>query len=358
MKQYDGILERYLTHGSETDLELAYECGRRALEQGFSLLEVIDIHADSVKRLMTEVSAETETRQSRAAALLKETLAPFEMARMGYRDTISLLREQNEKLRALMEERSQLLQQREDFMMVVTHDLKTPVTAADKCLTFLLDGDFGPLSAEQVEVISAMKDSNRIMFTMIKNLLEAYRFDQTTPALRTEFIDVRNLAEVVIKEFSFSARMRDIQLFLSLPEESINQVQGDGTSLKHVLTNLLDNALKFTPANGNITLAVRNKDDSHVQIEVKDTGAGMTKDELDNLFKRFFQADSGRKKKTGMGLGLYLCNQIVKAQGWEIECSSEPGMGTSFLLTLRTRSPETHKSDEELSDSDYKCTST
>jgi signal transduction histidine kinase len=100
-----------------------------------------------------------------------------------------------------------------------------------------------------------------------------------------------------------------------------------------VLTNLIDNAIKFTPKGGVITLSARNSN-SHVIFEVRDTGSGISQEDLPKLFQRFFQSATGRKQYTGTGLGLYLCQQITRAHGGEIRCESQPGVGTTFIFSL------------------------
>jgi signal transduction histidine kinase len=332
--QYKTILFHYVAEGGEPDLELAYEFGRQAIDQGISVLEVVDAHyaALSEALLGTSTAGESLTIAQRATSLLKETLAPFEMTRLGYSETISLLRSQNDKLTKLIEERSQLLQQREDFMLVVTHDLKTPITAADRCLTLMLDGDFGEVTPDQNEVLSTMKDSNQRMFTMVKNLLEVYRYDQSKPILNLKRVDLFALINSVVKDLTLSAQLRNLRLKPNLPD-NLRPVQADELAIRHVLTNLVDNAIKFTPRGGEITLAADNSGEC-VTVEVKDTGKGIGEEDIPRLFQRFFQTADGSKQYTGTGLGLYLCQQIVHSHGSEIECRSQLGVGTSFCFTL------------------------
>lgn len=237
------------------------------------------------------------------------------------------------KLVRLMEERSKLLQEREDFLMVVTHDLKTPITAADRCLGLLLDGDFGELTTSQTELLSTMKDSNQRMFTMVKNLLEIYKYEQFQPILSLKEIDLSTCAETIVNSFSLSAQIRKIKLETkSAPDRRL--VMANETAIQHVLTNLIDNAIKFTPNGGTISVSVRNVDAERVEIEVNDTGKGIAREDLPRIFQRFFQSESGRKQYTGTGLGLYLCKQIIMAHGGDIRCDSEIGVGTSFHISL------------------------
>lgn len=329
MEEYKQILSNYIEYGREEDLGLAYEIGRQAIGTGYSLLQIIDVHSEYLQELI----AGDKLRQQRATEVLKEVLAPFEMTRMGYVDTLSILRTQNEKLKSLMEERSRLLKEREDFMMVVTHDLKTPVIAEGKCLIFLLEGDFGELTAEQSEIIAAMKDSNRHLFGMLKNLLEAYKYDHNESTLSFASVDMVTLLTTLFEDFKFAARMKKVLLEPPSFQGELHNVIADEASLRHVIANLLDNALKFTAAEGSIRIRLLDYQ-SGVRIEVQDTGVGISKEDVPHLFERFYQAEAGRKGKTGMGLGLHLCHQIVVANGGDIECASEVGIGTTFSIFL------------------------
>lgn len=332
MEDYKHVLSSYVQSGREEDLGLAYGIGRKAIETGYSLLQIVDAHTECLQNLSPD-DEHYNVITERASEVLKEVLAPFEMTRMGYVDTISILRTQNEKLRKLMEERSNLLKEREDFMMVVTHDLKTPVIAEGKCLNFLLEGDFGELTADQQEVLSAMKDSNRHLFGMLKNLLEAYKYDHTAPTLCFAPIDLIRLVTSCFEDFKFAARMKNVVLEPPIFEGKHHIVIADEASMRHILANLVDNALKFTKAGGQVRLKLTDYQ-AGVRIEVQDTGVGISKEDLAHLFERFYQADAGRKRKTGMGLGLHLCQQMILAQGGHIACFSEPGQGTTFSIIL------------------------
>lgn len=332
MEEYKLILSSYLQSGREEDLGLAYEFGRKAIETGYSLLQLVDIHTEYIQEF-NNGDERYKLLTERASEVLKEVLAPFEMTRMGYIDTISILRNQNEKLRLLMEERSNLLKEREDFMMVVTHDLKTPVIAEGRCLNFLLEGDFGELSPEQQEVLSEMKDSNRHLFGMLKNLLEAYKYDHTTPTLYFAPVELTTLLNSLYEDFKFAARMKNVVLEPPIFGGKHHTVVADEVSLRHILANLVDNALKFTRAGGHVSIKLSDYQ-AGVRIDVQDTGIGMSKEDLQHLFERFYQAAAGRKRKTGMGLGLHLCHQMILAQGGHIACASEPGEGTTFSIIV------------------------
>jgi NtrC-family two-component system sensor histidine kinase KinB len=170
---------------------------------------------------------------------------------------------------------------------------------------------------------------------MVKNLLEVYRYDQTTPILNLQTVDLRFVVRSVVKEFALPAQMRELKLE-SMVMDDLSSVHADEMAIRHVLTNLVDNAIKFTPRNGVITVSAHSNDGC-VTVEVKDTGKGISQEDLPKLFQRFFQSEAGRKQYTGTGLGLYLCNQIVQAHGGKIRCQSEPRVGTSFIVTLPSK---------------------
>ncbi len=338
-EQYKAILLQYIGGGCEAELELAYEIGRKALDRGIGMLDLIDTHNEALDTVLetTETPEQRLLVLQRATSLLKEILAPFEMTRMGYAETISLLRNQNEKLMKVMEERSELLKQREDFMVVLTHDLKTPITAADRCISLMLEGDFGELRPNQVELLSTMKESNLRMFAMVKNLLEVYKYEQSTPVLCLVEVNLKSLLQTVVEESKLLAQVHGITVNTKFSDD-LQRAWADEMAIRHVIANLLDNAIKFTPRGGSISISASNLENS-LLIEVQDTGKGISAEEQQRLFQRFFQAETGRRQRTGTGLGLYLSKQIIKAHNGEISCQSEVGAGTTFRIVLPACAP-------------------
>lgn len=333
-KEYRELFERYVRQQAETDLEVAYEMGRRAIENGISVLDLIDWHYESLVEGLSRAGAPDESANvgKLASALLKEMLAPFDMASLGYRQTIEQLQGHNERLVNLMDERARLLQQREDFMMVVTHDLKTPITAADRALNLMLQGDFGEVSERISEMILLLKGNNQSMLRMVQNMLEAYRYEQGAPPLQLGKVDLRALVSSCLKELAVLADAGQLRLENQLPED-LAPVRGDESALRHVINNLVHNSIKFTRPGGLITVSGDNAGPL-VNLRVTDTGRGISKEDQARLFQRFSQGEAGKKQYTGTGLGLFLCRQIVQAHDGDIHCESEVGKGTTFSISL------------------------
>jgi signal transduction histidine kinase len=224
------------------------------------------------------------------------------------------------------------MQQREDFIATLTHDLKTPIVGANMVLTALLDGTVGELQPAQAEIIGKLRTSNQALLKMIQNLLEVYKYESGTESLR---FDGANLADIVkfcaddVRPLTDSKRIV-LDIFCSKPELLLIC---DEYAIKRVLINLLSNAVKFTPEGGHIS--VRAFEDSNLaRVMVQDTGRGINADDRQKLFQRFWQGEPGRRYSAGTGLGLYFCYNVVKAHGGKIVCDSEPGQGTTFTIDL------------------------
>jgi two-component system sensor histidine kinase/response regulator len=235
-------------------------------------------------------------------------------------------------LNNLDEERGRLMEQRENLMAVLTHDLKNPLIGADRVLELFVTGALGDVTPEQSKFLIKLKQSNEELLNNIQTLLELYRYDRGTEAMKFEELNVVDVLRACIHETRSHAESHSIMLEEMLPETT-GQVTGDRTALKHVVVNLINNAIKFTPEGEKIEISSQNLD-GMVLIKVKDNGEGIPREEQDNLFQPFSQGSLGKKYKTGTGLGLYLCSQIVKAHLGFLSCLSEVGSGATFVISL------------------------
>lgn len=232
-------------------------------------------------------------------------------------------------------DRDRLLEQRDNVMAVLTHDLKNPLIAADRVLELLVSGALGPVTVEQADLLTKLKQSNQDLLTNIQNLLELYRYDRGTETLQFSETDLRPIISRCLDELKPQFEGRKLRAQLLFPEQ-LTSVRVDPTAIKHVFTNLIHNAIKFTPEGGEIEVSAQEPS-GVVIVKVKDTGKGIPREEQESLFKPFFRGALGKKYKTGTGLGLYLCYQIIKAHHGVLTCISEVGSGTTFVVSLPTR---------------------
>lgn len=243
------------------------------------------------------------------------------------------------RLKHSVDERDQIARQREDFVSRLTHDLRTPLVAADRMLMLFEQGVLGELSPSMQEAISTMARSNQNLLAMVNTLLEVYRFEAGRKQLVFSPVDIKELLKEIAKELTPLAEEKKLTIHLQLDEQSHQNIKGDRLELHRLFTNLVGNAIKFTDA-GSVSIrltptsklaSLSNYGPDSITIEVEDTGSGIAAQEQANLFERFRQ---GSHKRSGSGLGLYLSRRIVEAHQGSIEVKSELGKGSIFIVHL------------------------
>lgn len=251
------------------------------------------------------------------------------------------------RLKHSMDERDEIARQREDFVSRLTHDLRTPLVAADRMLMLFQQGALGALSPQMQEVITIMARSNINLLTMVNTLLEVYRFEAGRKSLAFQPVNLSRLLEEVTGELAPLAQDKKLSLNLDFTEES-NTVMGDRLELHRLFTNLIGNAIKFTDS-GSVTIRLTSQSQldkssqsqlsgkpnsvEYISIEIADTGPGISSEEQATIFERFRQ---GSHKSSGSGLGLYLARRIVEAHQGIILLNSELGKGSVFIVLLPT----------------------
>jgi signal transduction histidine kinase len=228
-----------------------------------------------------------------------------------------------------------------EFVANVSHELKTPLTSVQGFAQALLDGTASTPEAQKQAAQVIYNESGR-MHRMVLDLLDLARLDAGTLDLQRAPMDLTALLNSIAEKFAPQARAGNVDI--RVETAALPAITGDGDRLAQVFTNLVDNALKFTPAGGSITLRAAQAG-SGVQLEVADTGAGISTEALPHIFDRFYQADPSRPGgwKHGAGLGLTIVKEIVGAHGGKISVRSEPGKGSTFTISLPLTMPEASK---------------
>jgi signal transduction histidine kinase len=250
------------------------------------------------------------------------------------------------RLKHSIDEREEIARQREDFISRLTHDLRTPLVAADRMMNLIRQGAFCEVTPMFDEALGTMIRSNQNLLQMVNTLLEVHRHEAGSKAMTFASCNLAEVIQEVVQELTPLAEEKGLLLsFYKLLEPTNSfQITGDRLELRRVVMNLVGNAIKFTD-NGAIDVSLDctssiGKDDNGVDgssskdwliISVKDTGAGIPVEDLDHLFNRFRQ---GRHKRSDSGLGLYLSRLIVEAHQGRIEVSSELGQGSTFRVYL------------------------
>lgn len=219
-----------------------------------------------------------------------------------------------------------LLQQREDFLAVLNHRLRTPVIAANRIIRLLLDAQFGKLSEKQEEVIALLSDNLAEIDRLMIMIMDIYRYRSSSKQLSLSEIE---LGELIRKVISTKATGKTpIELKISNPKTII---LCDSAEICNLLKHLVDNAVRY--ARSRVQVNVEDSEDQ-ILISVEDDGHGILPDDIKGLFDRFYVVSSTGKYAPVTGAGLCLCSEIAKAHGGSISCSSVVGSSTRFDLRL------------------------
>lgn len=222
------------------------------------------------------------------------------------------------------------------FLSHVSHELRTPLNALFQFLSILRDGIGGELTEQQLEFADiAMRNAEQLE-RMIGDLVDVTRIQNEKLQIHPEVCDPREIIAHCLEAHRSSAASKEVELSVVSSAPSKASVLADPTRTKQVLSNLLDNAVKFTPPRGKVTILLEERD-SDVEIAVEDTGPGLDTDSAKQVFDRLWQDDSATQaSRKGLGLGLYICKQIVRNQGGEIHAAprTDDGGGSRFVFTL------------------------
>jgi signal transduction histidine kinase len=239
-------------------------------------------------------------------------------------------------LRALDMTRRQQLEFKNQFLSHVSHELRTPLTCIHQYVTLLLDGLAGPIAPEQMDHLKTVLKSVNQLHAMIRDLLEATRADSGKLRVEPRCIDIGELIRQCVAMMGPSAAEKRVTIEVMV-DPAIPLVYADPDRALEVLINLIDNAIKFTPAEGSVIVkaSMVETDPSSVYLSISDTGRGIPQDALPRVFERLYQDPDGvDNNRSGLGLGLYIARGIVTLHGGRMWVASEPGSGSTFSFTL------------------------
>jgi signal transduction histidine kinase len=221
-----------------------------------------------------------------------------------------------------------------EFVSVASHELKTPINVVIGYLQLLDEGVYGSLTPKQREICGTLESQAQALSRLVKQLLDVSRFDAGGGRIDTRPMDLGQFLGDLERAFDVLARQRGIAFRVVRGPDLPAVVQWDADRMNEVMGNLISNAFKFTERGGKVELTAEGTQDV-VQIEISDTGAGITAAELPFVFEKFYQAgNQSEADQKGTGLGLAIAKQIVEAHGGMITAESTRGVGTRFSLTL------------------------
>lgn len=351
---YDGEdrLVLWNTRYAEVNPELSTN-----LQRGMTFREIVQIgldeglYSDAKGREAEWLEERMNTRAVRATTM-EQRIAGDRWLRVSDRRTVAGgtvtictdITELKRDARALAEARDAAQaanSAKSQFLANMSHEIRTPLNGVIGVAQALANTD---LSAQQAEMLELIQSSSRTLQVLLSDILDLARVESGRLELTEEAFDLGRAVREAAQLYETSAREKGLQFFVEITPDVDRWIAGDVVRLKQILTNLVSNSVKFT-AQGFVCLTamtgpVRNGQPT-LRFAVEDTGIGFDSDTRNRLFSRFEQADGGITRKFGgSGLGLSISRQLAEMMGGELDCESEPGGGSSFMLTIPLRFAE------------------
>lgn len=225
---------------------------------------------------------------------------------------------------------------RKEFLQNLAHEFKTPVFAIQGYVESLLNGAMNNPEVNEHFLKKTSKNITRLV-NLINDLDEISRLEHGEQTITTEKFVIQDLVKEVFEQISIHTDLKKISSSIKKGCEAPITVLADKEKIRQVIINLVDNSIKYAKNGGKIVASMYNTDDNHILVEISDDGIGISENNLNRVFERFYRTEEGRTiDVSGSGLGLAICKHIIEAHGQTIHIRSTPGIGTTIGFTLET----------------------
>lgn len=304
-------------------------------------MECLGGNGDKSGKAATAAVAAAALAGGEAPEELQERIDQLQAQVEGLRTDIESLTESNDKLKSLDKLKS-------NFLAVASHELRTPISIIKGYNRMLLDEACGPISEDQRQLLTECKDGCDRMIRMIDSMLDLSKIESGKMEMNLRFGDLGKVVKEMVRQMDTIARREKVRLETDLAP-GLPQTLFDPEKIDQVLMNLLENAIKFTPAGGRVSVrvacrsaaapelaavAVRLEESSQLEVVVADTGIGIQPRDQERIFMAYLQGSDANRLIKGTGLGLAIAKRIVQAHGGDIWVTSDAGQGSEFHFTV------------------------
>jgi len=239
------------------------------------------------------------------------------------------------KLQIENERLTKLYGAKADIVSIDAHQIRTSLSALKWIIKMFLDGDLGKLTTEQENLMKKAYEGNERAINIVSELLLINRNENIMEkAYLFEAIDLTELVDNCIFDFSGEARSRGIELIFLTPDKKLPDVRADKEKLRVVLENLIENGIKYSDKHGKIFISIK-ENDGMIEVSVKDTGIGISEEGKKRIFEKFYRDDEAKKRESiGSGIGLFTTKKIVEDHGGKIYFESKKDEGTTFFFSI------------------------
>lgn len=244
------------------------------------------------------------------------------------------VRRTNVQLKQQQRELEKLNASKDEFISVASHQLRTPATAIKQLLGILTEGIYEEVSPGAMKVIKKAYESNERQLNIVNNLLKVAQIDAGKVVLNQSEGDINLLLVDLVEEYGDTVTERHQTITLdSIGGEPLMAIY-DNEYLRMALSNLIDNASKYTPPGGSIKV-IANQDGKHIYVSIQDNGVGISEEDIKKIFSKFVRIPNEMSQKVGgSGLGLYWLQKVIELHGGNVEIKSKLGVGTTFRIIL------------------------
>jgi signal transduction histidine kinase len=326
------LIARWLVSGiaaNEDEIEFISKSGGAAAREGVPLVETTRGH-QHWRDVLIEVVREEAARLGTTREVTEGVIQAVE-----FNADASLVRIANAydlQLRETNAQLSRASQFKSEFLAKMSHQLRTPLTAIIGFCEVLTQGMDGELSRDQAQDIGEIQRSGLVLLELVNDILDLSKIESGKVEITLQEVDLPSVVDQVIASMHLIAEAKALKLTCNLSSE-VSKVKGDPVRVREILTNLVSNAIKFTPTG---SVAIRGLPvGAMAEISVLDTGIGIEPAAHQRIFEEFRQAsDKISKNYGGTGLGLSIARKLVELQGGQMGLESEPGKGSRFWFTL------------------------
>jgi len=220
------------------------------------------------------------------------------------------------------------------FVSVAAHQLRTPLSTLKWAIRNILDGDAGPLTAEQERYLEKGYETNERMIYLVDDLLNVSRIEEGRFGFIFETVNIAKLAREATQLMSLEAKKWNIEIVLDISMSKQTTIVADPDRIRMVMVNILDNAVRYAWEGSRVTMQIVKKGSS-IEVRITNEGIGISKNEIDKIFSKFYRSPNAVKYRTsGSGLGLFIAKNIINRHGGKIWLTSKDHGGTTIFFNL------------------------
>ncbi len=288
-----------------------------------------------MKPLLLLVNAFEKIKNKKYDTQLKDTrIAELQNVFQSFNKMTKKVREAELKMSEELKRAKQLDRIKSEFISIAAHQLRTPLSAVKWTLKMVIDEDLGKLNSEQKTFLMQGYKTNERTIRLVNDFLNVVRIEEGRFGYEFKTIQIEDLIDNIVQDFEHRIKEKKIKFTFNKPPIPSPKAKIDPAKMRLAIQNLIDNAIKYTPKKGSVTISIKY-DKLFIRVSIKDTGMGIPKNQIQRLFGKFFRSDNAIRKQTeGSGLGLFIVKNIIEKHGGGVSVESEEDKGSTFSFTL------------------------